>query len=517
MKIFYYEYILICFEEKDIKVLGSFETFASNVDNYTRQYHEINKEWISCCQIDYAQKHIYIHTGRADLIKVLKGVIGLEIEEVEQRINKKMKVRFKHVWGFRDHIQKGFVEEFLNSEYKNHYGVLPCGAGKTYGALKIAEELGVTTLIIVDEITLLDQWKDDIINLCGYPEESFGEIHGKKKNYEGKDLIIATKQTIASDENIAKYLSENMSFVVIDECHTAPTEVYTSVITKLKPRYKLGLTATPIRQDGNQYMLENYIGSRHFIATQEDLYAVGSTIKPNVVAYLVLGKTPIMEDHWNERLIKKVKKPIFWRGAINQWIARKSIHKKIASLICTAYKKNRSIAVILKEKKIITMYYDLLIEMGVDKDEIVIMIGDTEKDYRKEIIDDMKTFKKKIILTSKLLDKAISINRLDTVFNVYPTKDEANTEQRIGRICRTHKDKNEPLFVDFVYDHVVFYEQFCTKKFNRMNVYKKVAKTDYVNNFIKLVNPYFNSRSIEEKEIERKKLNNTSNFSILKI
>ena len=38
-----------------------------------------------------------------------------------------------------------------------------------------------------------------------------------------------------------------------------------------------------------------------------------------------------------------------------------------------------------------------------------------------------------------------------------------------------------------------------------MNVYKKVAKTDYVNNFIKLVNPYFNSRSIEEKEIERKR------------
>jgi superfamily II DNA or RNA helicase len=204
------------------------------------------------------------------------------------------------------------------------------------------------------------------------------------------------------DEKIAKYLSENMSFVVIDECHTAPTEIYTSVITKLKPRYKLGLTATPRRQDGNQYMLENYIGSRHFIATQEDLYAVGSTIKPNVVTYLVLGKTSIMEDHWNERLIKKVKKPIFWRGAINQWIARKSIHKKIASLICAAYKKNRSIAVILKEKKIITMYYDLLIEMGVDKDEIVIMIGDTEKDYRKEIIDDMKTFKKKIILTSKL-------------------------------------------------------------------------------------------------------------------
>ena len=57
MKVFYYEYILICFEEKDIKVLGNFETFTSNVDNYTRQYHEINKEWISCCKIDYAQKH----------------------------------------------------------------------------------------------------------------------------------------------------------------------------------------------------------------------------------------------------------------------------------------------------------------------------------------------------------------------------------------------------------------------------------------------------------------------------
>ena len=517
MKIFYNQYITICFEQEDERFLGSFETFARNMENNTKKYQEIDKVWIKCCSIDMVQKMIMIYSGREDIVKMLKNIKGLKIEEIDKRIKKEMKIPFKHVWGFRDHIQKGFVEEFMASETKNHYGVLPCGAGKTYGALKIAELLGVTTLIIVDEILLLDQWKEDVIGLCGFPEERFGEIHGKKKNYIDKDLIIATKQTIASDEEIANYLSENVSYVVIDECHTAPTEIYTSVITKLKPKYKLGLTATPVRQDGNQYMLENFIGTRHFIATQEDLYSVGSTRKPTVVTYLITGKTPIMEDNWNKRLETNSKIPIFWRGAINQWIARKNIHNKITDLIVKAYKSNRSIAVILKEKKIIEMYYELLIKKGISKEEVVIMIGDTEKEYRKEIIDDMKSFKKKIILTSKLLDKAISINRLDTVFNIYPTKDEANTEQRIGRICRNHEEKNEPLFVDFVYDNIVFFEQFCKKKFNRVNVYKKLAHMDYVNNFINDVEPYFLARNIRVRETEKEKLKNSRNFYILNV
>ena len=141
MKIFYNQYITIYFEQEDERFLGSFETFARNMENNTKKYQEIDKVWIKCCSIDTAQKVIMIYSGREDIVKMLKSIQGLKIEEIDKRIKKEMKIPFKHVWGFRDHIQKGFVEEFMESETKNHYGVLPCGAGKTYGALKIAELL----------------------------------------------------------------------------------------------------------------------------------------------------------------------------------------------------------------------------------------------------------------------------------------------------------------------------------------------------------------------------------------
>ena len=511
MKITLEKNIMIEWEKTD-KI--NFQQLKEKMAKLCRFKNEVTYEEFLMLKIDEKNKKMLIPPGRADIVERLKT---FSPEIIDKRIEIKKEHKFKHAWGFRDELQKAFVMDFINSKTKNHYGVMSCGGGKTFSALKIAEELEVTTMIVVDEVSLLEQWKEDILDLCGYPEEHLGVIYGTKKIYKDKSIVLATKQTLANNPEIQEYLAERISYLVVDECHTAPTDVYTKAIEPLKPKYRLGLTATPKRQDGNQYLLENMLGTKHIEITQEQMFEQGSTLKPEVICYAILtGNKPLNSDNWVKKLNGN-RKPAFWQGVIKQWIAHKHIHKKITELVYKAYKQNRSIVMILKQKNVINMYKEMLVEIGIPEDEIMILVGDTDKEFRKEIIDDMKSFKKKIILTSKLLDKAISIPRLDTVFNVFPTKDETGTEQRLGRLTRLHPEKNKPIFIDFVYDNYLFFEQLCVRKFNRTNVYRKASDCKFVEKMIQEVNPYFMSKSEEEWKEERAKLRNSKSKYIINL
>lgn len=515
MKISYGQNIKIIFEDVD-KEKEHFTMFAKKIENASTFRNESTNEIISMCKIDFKNSTVTLPPGRVDIINELKKR-NYKITEKDNRVSKKMLHPFKHPWECRDKLQKNFVEEFIKSETKNHYGVMSCGGGKTFSALKIAEELGVTTLIVVDEVSLLEQWKEDILDLCGFPEEHLGLVFGRKKVYEDKSIVLATKQTLANNVDIQEYLSENISYLIIDECHTAPTDVYTQAISLLKPKFRLGLTATPRRQDGNQYLLECMIGTKHIEITQEQMFEQGSTLKPEVICYTILsGDKPLNQKSWNDKLMGN-RKPAFWQGVIKQWIAHKHIHREITKLVYKAYRQNRSIVMILKQKDVIAMYKEMLVKIGIPESEIMVLVGDTDKEFRKEIIDDMKNFRKKIILTSKLLDKAISIPRLDTVFNVFPTKDETGTEQRLGRLTRLHPEKNTPLFIDFVYDNYLFYEQLCVRKFNRYNVYKKASKCNFVTKMIKETEAYFKAETEEQWEKERERLRNSESKFIINL
>lgn len=506
--------ITLFYEEIDEDFFGSFRAFAKRVQKNTKKRNKVTQEEHNSAKVDLTKKTVTIEPGRVDLLSKMReaGVIFSKV--IDKRINIPMKTKLKHSWGYRDHIQQGFVENFMSSKIKNHYGVMPCGAGKTFSGLKIAEFIGVTTLIIVDETMLSDQWEEDVLKECNFPRERLGIVHGKKKDYKDKDVVIATKQTLSSAKVLRDYLVERTSCLIVDECHTAPTKVYTDVIAHFKPKFRLGLTATPNRQDGQQFLLDNYIGPRHFIATQRELYALGSTLEPTVITYCILEKTPLGLRDWNKKMQNKMHR-IFWQGLIKQWKAHLRIHKFIAKLIYEAYLEGRSIAVILKEIEIINMYKKFLLELGVKESELEIMIGETEKDYRKEVIQSMKDFKTKIILTSRLLDKGVSIPRLDTLFNVFPTKDENGTEQRGGRLSRLHPDKHKPIIYDFIYDNYVFYNQFYTKNFNRYNVYEKIAKTEITDRLLTKIWKYFEATDEKQRENERKKLKETKNTHVI--
>lgn len=64
------------------------------------------------------------------------------------------------------------------------------------------------------------------------------------------DYIFATVQTLNKEENLKEFDPETFDYIVVDEAHHAGAETYKKVLNYFKPKFLLGMTATPERTDG---------------------------------------------------------------------------------------------------------------------------------------------------------------------------------------------------------------------------------------------------------------------------
>lgn len=64
-----------------------------------------------------------------------------------------------------------------------------------------------------------------------------------------KDMTFATVQTLSRDNNLDRIPADHFDYIVIDEFHHAAADSYRKVIDHFRPKFLLGLTATPERMD----------------------------------------------------------------------------------------------------------------------------------------------------------------------------------------------------------------------------------------------------------------------------
>jgi superfamily II DNA or RNA helicase len=76
-----------------------------------------------------------------------------------------------------------------------------------------------------------------------------GIYSGSARDLEA-DFIFCTVQTISKDEHLKQFSKTYFDYIVIDETHRAGAESYKKIIEYYKPKFLLGMTATPERTDG---------------------------------------------------------------------------------------------------------------------------------------------------------------------------------------------------------------------------------------------------------------------------
>ncbi len=134
----------------------------------------------------------------------------------------------------------------------NDVGVLcaPTAFGKTVTAATMIACRGVNALVLVHRTELLRQWQERLQTFLGVGGGVVGTIGGGKAKPTGK-IDIAVMQSLSRKGEV-NALVENYGHVIVDECHHVGAVSFDAILKRCKAKYVLGLTATPIRRDGQQ-------------------------------------------------------------------------------------------------------------------------------------------------------------------------------------------------------------------------------------------------------------------------
>lgn len=124
------------------------------------------------------------------------------------------------------------------------------GTGKTYLSAFDVKNFGSKKLLFVVHRLNIAQHALETFKQLFKNERTFGLYSGDKKELE-KDFIFSTVQTISKEENLHLFEKEAFDYIIIDESHRSGANSYLRLIEYFRPKFLLGMTATPERTDGN--------------------------------------------------------------------------------------------------------------------------------------------------------------------------------------------------------------------------------------------------------------------------
>lgn len=134
------------------------------------------------------------------------------------------------------------------------------GTGKTIlAALDVRSAALGRVLFIAHREQILDKAMLEFKKVLRDTEpQEFGKFVGATRELDRR-VVFATVQTLSRPEHLSSIDPGHFDYVLIDEVHRAGAESYLRVIEHLRPRFLLGLTATPERTDDfNVFELFDY-------------------------------------------------------------------------------------------------------------------------------------------------------------------------------------------------------------------------------------------------------------------
>ncbi len=123
--------------------------------------------------------------------------------------------------------------------------VAATGTGKTYLAALDSLKFR-TVLFIAHSQTILRQARTAFERIR--PNGRFGDCFDGTYDLDA-DIVFATIQTLRKQSILDKIDPRKFEYIVVDEFHHAPANSYRRVIDHFRPKFMLGLTATPERMD----------------------------------------------------------------------------------------------------------------------------------------------------------------------------------------------------------------------------------------------------------------------------
>lgn len=342
---------------------------------------------------------------------------------------------------YQERIAKNY-EAILPMKFFNGIICAPSGSGKTVIGAEAIRILKQPTLIIVPTIDILHQWYNTLTEKY-IPQVDIDILHGSHNSVSYvKFITIGVVDSVLAliKRQVFKEYDKFFGMIILDECHHCPAPTFTEALTFFKARYILGLTATPFRTDKKDFLMFDYVGDIIDSVNDEELK------KENI--FMV----PIVRFIYTDFYTPDISKD---KGGYNKMIDNMIHNEERNKLIIENIKKDwingHSILVITTRKEHGKILHKMLSDLYIKSEYLD---SSTPKLKRQKIIEDMRTKKISILISTNLADEGLDIACLSSIHLVIPTKNQRLLIQRIGRIRRKDNTKTNIQVVDYVDDRV---------------------------------------------------------------
>ena len=292
-------------------------------------------------------------------------------------------------------------------------------------------------LFIAHREEILKQAANSFRNVRQSEEQGFFD---QKRKDTDKPVIFASVSTLGKEDYLQKkyFSKEYFDYIVIDEFHHAVNENYMRIIRYFKPKFLLGLTATPERMDGrNIYEICDY--NVPYQISLKDAVNKGMLVPfhyygiyDNTVDYsqLRVVKGKYKEKDLNEQYKSSERYELIYKHY------RKYRSQKALGFCCSRIHAEN-------------MARDFC-SRGVPAAAVYSNAAGAFSEDREIAIQKLRNGEIKVIFSVDMFNEGVDICNVDMVMFLRPTESSTVFLQQLGRGLRRGKDKEYLNVLDFI-------------------------------------------------------------------
>lgn len=341
--------------------------------------------------------------------------------------------------------------------------------GKTVVAINLIAERKTNTLILVDKVSLVSQWKERISKFLTInevvPEVPTEKKRGRKKQQSVIGQIGAGKNSLSGIIDIAVMQSlnrqgevkdcvKNYGMIIIDECHHISAVSFEQILKKTNARYVYGLTATPTRKDGHHPIIFMQCGPVRY---RDDAI---KQAKNRPFDHFIIPRFTSFRVPFDKKDKEITIQELYSEIVINEMRNRQIIEDVVRS------HKNGRNCIVLTER---TAHVEAISkELGKEISDVISLTGGMgtkeTRETMKRIAETPPDKQLTLVATGKYIGEGFDEPRLDTLFLAMPISWKGTLQQYAGRLHRLFEGKDEVQIYDYVDIHVRMLEKMYSKR-----------------------------------------------------
>ncbi|MDI3274302.1 DEAD/DEAH box helicase [Pseudomonas sp. AL03] len=308
----------------------------------------------------------------------------------------------------------------------------PTAFGKTVAAAALIARRGVNTLVLVHRTDLLRQWQERLQMFLGLGKGLIGTIGGGKAKPTGI-IDIAVMQSLSRQGEVSDQV-KNYGQVIVDECHHLSAFSFEAILKNVRAKYVLGLTATPVRRDGQHPIIFMQCGPIRHTANRP-------TSAPNdlmVETRLLPGQINLSEGAGIQEVFRHLADNI-------------ERTQRITSEVEKAFNHGRKVLVLTERTDHLSAIEAAL---AGRVQNLFTLHGRMSKKQRLALTDELAALPpdtpRVLLATGKLVGEGFDHPPLDTLVLAMPISWKGTLQQYAGRLHREHASKADVRIIDFI-------------------------------------------------------------------